>query len=78
MAVSERPAKIQISLGIRQVWWAFSRDLTMPHLDLLHFALWIMGNDITLVPFNSRAPVVIEFVVKISKSLIFESLPFLY
>ena len=27
-------------------WWekAFSWDLTIPHLDLSHFALWIMGS----------------------------------
>ena len=35
------------------------------------FELWV-ASDITLVPFNSRAPVVTEFVVKkIAKSPIF-------
>ena len=27
---------------------AFSRNLTTPHLDLLHFALWIMGTPMYL------------------------------
>ena len=43
-------------------------DFTLPHLELLHFALalWV-ASGVRLVPFNSRAPVVTEFIVKNSK-----------
>ena len=43
---------------------SFSRDLTIPHLDLSHIALCIEGtSDIWLVPFNSHTHVVTEFTV---------------
>ena len=44
---------------------AFSRDLTIYHLDLsqTRIELWV-ASDITLAPFNSHAFVVTEFVVK--------------
>ena len=54
---------------------ALSRDLTIPHLHL--FELWV-ASVIWLVPSNSHAPVVTEFIVKNRKSQIFDSLPFLY
>ena len=51
----------------------FSRDLTMPHLDLSHFAfflfaLWV-ASDIRLVPFWRACSE--EFIVKIAKSQFF-------
>ena len=48
----------------------FSRDLTIPHLDLSHFVLCIMGN-VWLVTFNSRTAILTELIVKNSKKLVF-------
>ena len=49
-------------MKIFQEEMAFLRDLTIPHLDLSHFA-----STFWLVPFNSCVPVVTECKVKIAK-----------
>ena len=51
----------------------------IPHLDLSisHFELWV-ASIIRLVPFNSRAPVVTDLLLKIAKSQLFEIYHFFF